>query len=149
MSYHNNPADKHYSYAELLLHVNDVKKKFPNTIGGIKRGHVELTLKLRPTESSIEYTIKLYANQGKKSVKLFVVNPKISRVENGKNVPHLYSDGSLCLFYPKYNEWNYTDSWAETLIPWASLWLFYFEIWKETDQWLGGGIHGKKSTAPV
>lgn len=74
-------------------------------------------------------------------VDIFVVNPKIELYENNRRVPHMYSDGSLCLYYPKYNEWNYTDSWAETLIPWTSLWLFYYEIWIETGEWLGGGIH--------
>ena len=52
------------------------------------------------------YTIKLFAKQDSKVVNIFVVNPKISLFENEKKVPHLYSDGSLCLFYPKYNEWS-------------------------------------------
>ena len=75
----------------------------------------------------------------------FINCGKLSVYENGKKVPHLYSNGSLCLYYPEYQEWNYRDSWAETLIPWTSLWLFYYEIWKETGNWLGGGIHGSKS----
>ena len=149
MNYHGNAKAKHYSYAELLTHVSDVKKKFPTAVGGIKRGQVELTLFLKPTENSIEYTVKLYAKQGSKNVKLFVVKPQIKCYTNGKKVPHLYCDGSLCLHYPSYNEWSYGDSWAATLIPWASLWLFYYEIWVETNQWLGGGIHGKKVIPPV
>lgn len=149
MSYQGNAKSKHYSYAELLAHVTDVKKKFPTAVGEIKRGQAELTLFLRPTENSIEYTVKLYAKQGSKNVKLFVVKPKIKCYMNGKKVPHLYSDGSLCLHYPNYNEWSYSDSWAATLIPWTSLWLFYYEIWTETNQWLGGGIHGKKAIPPI
>lgn len=149
MSYHNNAKSKHYSYAELFAHVAEVKRRFPTATGGIKCGHAELTFFLKPTENSIEYTVKLYAKQGSKSVNLFVVKPQIKYNEGGKKVPHLYRDGSLCLYYPDYNEWSYRDSWAETLIPWASLWLFYYEIWKETNQWLGGGIHGKKDIPPV
>lgn len=96
-----------------------------------------------------EYTVKLFAKQDTKVVNIFVVNPKITLFENGEKVPHLYSDGSLCLFYPKYNELSYTDLWTEALIPWTSLWLFYYEIWKETGEWLGGGIHGKKNISPT
>ena len=28
---------------------------------------------------------------------------------------------------------------AETIVPWASEWLFYYEIWKGTGEWYGGG----------
>jgi hypothetical protein len=26
-------------------------------------------------------------------------------------------------------------------VPWAYLWLFYFEHWLATDEWQGGGKH--------
>jgi hypothetical protein len=29
----------------------------------------------------------------------------------------------------------------QTVVPWASLWLFYFEEWLASDVWKGGGIH--------
>lgn len=99
MIYHRNSRSSHYSYTELFLHVSEVKKIFPTATGGIKHGQATLTLFLRPTKDSIEYTVKLYAKQGSKSVKVFVVNPEIKYTENRKKVPHLYSDGSLCLHY--------------------------------------------------
>ena len=116
MIYHRNSRSSHYSYTELFLHVSEVKKIFPTATGGIKHGQATLTLFLRPTKDSIEYTVKLYAKQGSKSVKVFVVNPEIKYTENRKKVPHLYSDGSLCLHYPNYNEWSFRDSWVETLV---------------------------------
>jgi hypothetical protein len=30
---------------------------------------------------------------------------------------------------------------ANTILPWACLWLFYFEDWLITSQWKGGGEH--------
>lgn len=135
---------KHYTFPELVAHVNEVKSFFTNAKSQCKCGRFELLLTLRPTESSIEYRVKFVAKQNSKIVNVFVINPKIDLEENGKKVPHLYSDGSLCLFYPDYNEWHYTDSWLETLVPWTALWLFYYELWQETGQWLGGGVHGKK-----
>lgn len=56
-------------------------------------------------------------------------------------IPHLYPNGSLCLYYPDYNEWHANDSWADSIIPWTSLWLYFFELWIATGEWLGGGIH--------
>jgi len=30
---------------------------------------------------------------------------------------------------------------ADTILPWASLWFFYYEIWLATGEWVGGGEH--------
>lgn len=30
---------------------------------------------------------------------------------------------------------------ADTYIPWAIEWLYYYEIWLVTGEWCGGGIH--------
>lgn len=133
--------DRHYTFSELVQHCQEIKRFFPAAHIQFFPGKIKLFLKLRPTEASIEYVIQLVAKQNKKTVDIFVVNPRIGLLKNNKKVPHMYSDGTLCLYYPKNNEWCYKDSWAETLIPWTSLWLFYYEMWLETGEWLGGGIH--------
>ena len=145
MAYQKNNTLRHYTLAEMFSRANEVKRLFPNSEARCKCGTMEIILSLKPTDVSIDYKVRLVAQQGYQSVGVFVEEPRIGLYENGKKVPHLYSNGSLCLYYPEYQEWNYRDSWAETLIPWTSLWLFYYEIWKETGNWLGGGIHGSKS----
>lgn len=135
---------KHYTFPELLRHCQEVKHSFPTAQTKFASGKVELFLKLKPTPVSIDYEVKLVARKGQRAVDIFVVNPKVELYKNNRRVPHMYSNGSLCLYYPKLREWNYTDSWAETLIPWTSLWLFYYEIWIETGEWLGGGVHPSK-----
>lgn len=131
----------HYTFPEMYAHANEVKKLFPNAKLSYKCGKMEVLLRLKPTDFSISYRVKLIARVGYERVEIFVEDPKITTYINGQKVPHLYSNGSLCLHYPKNHEWSYTDSWAETLIPWTSLWLFYYEIWKDTGEWLGGGVH--------
>lgn len=54
-------------------------------------------------------------------------------------IPHLHRDGSLCLHLP--NEWNASMIIAETIVPWAALWLYHYEVWHATAQWQGGGVH--------
>lgn len=135
---------KHYTFSEIMNQVVSVKKMFPDTTYEIvgSRHMVNTYVYLKPTEYSDKYKIKLSAYVGKSYVNVFPINPKISRTVNGKKVPHMFKDASLCLFYPEYHEWHHSDKWVETLIPWASLWLFYYEIWLVTGDWLGGGIHG-------
>jgi hypothetical protein len=33
---------------------------------------------------------------------------------------------------------------TETIVPWISEWLMYYELWLSTGEWLGGGIHPQK-----
>ncbi len=134
---------RHYSFQEIMLQIAGLKEKYTIVTSSIKgnRRCVEAFIKLRPTPESIEYTLKIRVKVGSTIVGIFPLEPKIGRMIDGKKVPHMYTDGSLCLFYPKYCEWNYSESWAETLIPWTSLWLFYYELWLQTGEWLGGGIH--------
>lgn len=102
---------------------------------------IDTYISLKPTEDSQSYKLKISASVDSTIVSIYPVKPYIGREINGIKVPHMYSDGSLCLFYPGYDEWKYSDSWAETLIPWASLWLYYYELWLMTGEWIGGGIH--------
>ena len=71
-----------------------------------------------------------------------MISPKLIQ-KNGERVPHLYDQETqrLCLFMPKYEEWKPFMYISETIIPWASEWLVFYELWLSTGEWLGGGEH--------
>lgn len=70
--------------------------------------------------------------------RVFVLDPPlISRT--GEEIPHRFHDGSLCLYYD--GEWSSQNAIAETIVPWTATWLYYYELWLATGEWLGGGIH--------
>jgi hypothetical protein len=94
---------------------------------------------LQPTALSQCYTLKLSYALRKKPV-LFVTNPELE-CRAGLSAPHLYADGSLCLYRPRYGEWNAAMDFADTILPWASLWLYFYEIWLATGVWHGEGEH--------
>ncbi|MFG1635413.1 hypothetical protein ACGFKX_11315 [Pseudonocardia alni] len=53
----------------------------------------------------------------------------------------MYSADEPCLYYG--DEWNDTKLLASTILPWASEWLQFYELWHATGVWLGGGVpHG-------
>lgn len=90
---------------------------------------------LQPSPESASYRIRVvYERRGPPRV--FVVHPRLEL-----DAPHRWSDGSLCLFWPK--EWRWTDgeSIATTVVVWAALWLEHYEIWKEVGAWLGPSSH--------
>lgn len=86
-----------------------------------------------------------------------VTEPDLYALAGTRSIPHIYrpdkhiSGTRLCLFLPssqtdnKLSEWRSQQKISETLIPWASLWLFYFEQWLHTGHWEGGGKHPRVS----
>jgi hypothetical protein len=55
----------------------------------------------------------------------------------GRSLPHVYSDGTLCLH--ETDEWKATMVIADTIVPWTAEWLAHYEIWLVTGDWYGGG----------
>lgn len=133
---------KHYTFRELVGQAMTVYERYAEVSFITKIRGIEMYILLRPTENSVSYKLKLVADVDSTIVSIFPVDPYIGRWENGLEVPHTYQNGAMCLYFPDNNEWKYTDLWADTLIPWASLWLYYYELWEQTGEWLGGGKHG-------
>ena len=71
--------------------------------------------------------------------KIEVISPDLKLIK--KKPPHVYTDNDLCLFYPKNKEWTKYDYISDKIIPWISTWLYFYEIWDITGEWLGGGKH--------
>lgn len=92
---------------------------------------------LQPTPLSPVYKIKII-EQRNSFPKVFVLEPKLKN-----NPKHLYSDGSLCLFYPKDFSWSKKSLIAETIVPWSALWLYFYELWLKTGFWFGDSVEHK------
>jgi hypothetical protein len=137
---------RRYTLPELLKNCNEIKRKYSESTYIVNKGKVVVNIFLQPSEGSMKYKVKLLAKIGSTKVDVFVVEPNIRDLKKKLSIPHLYPDGSLCLYYPDYNEWSAEDLWADTLIPWTCLWLYFFELWLAIGEWLGGGIHpGKRN----
>jgi len=79
--------------------------------------------------------------------------PLIPRQGMGfEDIPHLmyYSKdprfSGLCLFDPDGGEWSLDRLIADTTLPWAAQWLYYYELWHHDGKWRGGGV-GSESIA--
>ena len=108
----------------------------------------ELTPNARPYRISILYfpffRYECGAIQGAR-ISVRVVSPTIGfdPRATGERPPHIYIDDdrsgfSLCLYDPCEDNWRSASSIAETIIPWAAEWLFFFEAWALTGIWFGG-----------
>jgi hypothetical protein len=66
---------------------------------------------------------------------------RVIRPQVQPDAPHRYPDGSLCLYWFKDWRWGPKSLIHETILPWAALWLFYYELWLDTGKWLGPSSH--------
>lgn len=106
-----------------------------------KPGLLHWSGRVQPTALCDSYRSRIEYNQhSSASPKVSVLEPKLQERE-GKPPPHLYPGGNLCLYLPGSGEWYPYKPIAATILPWASLWLYYYEIWRATGEWLGGGVH--------
>lgn len=116
-----------------------MKRYFPQFIVHWRRNIVSWIGEIQPSAISQRYQIKI-VHQLHKVPKISVLKPQLVATD-GEVIPHTYPGNYLCLYHPKKREWNQQKYVAKTIIPWTSLWLSYYELWKATGEWLGGGEH--------
>lgn len=131
------PKKRKYTPAEQYVFLS--KSLTAKGEGSVRKNVLTWIFKAQPTPLSRIYTIRIEFNG--RSPKIFVVYPKITEIATGRKIPHLYNQEKqqLCLYYPKYSEWTAYKKISDTIVLWAFLWLYYFEIWVITDKWEGGG----------
>ena len=99
-----------------------------------------------PTPLSRLYTIRLNY-RARQAPQATVEEPPLRDLAAGRWLPHVYvqEPPRLCLYLPGTGEWEPWMCIDQTIVPWAALWLFYFEEWLVSDAWKGGGVHPSKS----
>lgn len=121
-----------------------IKNRFPNSLITYNHPRLIVNMEIKPSNLSRIYPVKIIYNADTGKIKVFVTG-NLQKLDS-QNFPHIYDKNiksgiaQICLFYPKENEWTATDWISDTIIPWASEWLFYYELWLGTGKWLGEGI---------
>lgn len=113
---------------------------YPDFTSTWQRGLVRWVGDLQPTDASERYRVAV-AYRLETTPNVHVLAPKLNDRGDGNPIPHRYPEGNLCLFLTNAGEWSPNDYIAETTLPWTSLWLYYYEVWHATGEWLGGGVH--------
>lgn len=112
-----------------------LRGRFPDGRVVARAGRLVWTGRLTPTPLSRGYIVRIdYAAGGPPRVR--VLDPQLDG-RQGEPLPHVYSDGTLCLH--RAGEWTATMSIADSIVPWTAEWLAFYEIWQATGDWQGGG----------
>jgi hypothetical protein len=130
-----------FEYSQLKLTVNlalqslHILHRFPTFAYSRERGVGVWRGTLQPRPLSPKYRVAVsYRLDSYPTVK--VITPALL-----PKAPHLWSNGTLCLFYPKESPWQRDMLIATTILPWTALWLYYYELWLDTGKWLGPSSH--------
>jgi hypothetical protein len=102
-----------------------------------------------PSAFARNYTIELQYFIGA-NPNVWVRKPDLKQLSGGRNLPHVYDQKAqrLCLYLPGCGFWQPTMAVACTIIPWAALWLYNFEIWVVTNVWHTKGEHPNSEQKP-
>lgn len=117
-----------------------IKRKYEHF--NVTYNHISLkaTGELRPTARSEKYEVEIKYHLNNPP-EIRVLRPELKENFKGEKIPHVYAGNRLCLFMPRYREFTYADYLTDTIFPWTSLWLYHYEVWHITGEWLGGGEH--------
>ena len=102
--------------------------------------------KVKPTAFSKEYNV-LITYKMLESPKIWIIGEELEQLDN-LDFPHNYCVEPenkmvrICLY--RYSEFNKYKLLAKTIIPWTIEWLYFYELWLATGEWLGGGQHPSK-----
>ncbi|MBS7327126.1 MAG: hypothetical protein KIG68_00015 [Oxalobacter sp.] len=98
--------------------------------------------KIKPSPISRIYKIKISCD-GFKRPKVILYGDNLRGIEKA-DFPHKFnvnlekSEVELCLHM--FHEFSHKKHLiADTIVLWTQEWLFFYEIWLETGEWLGGG----------
>jgi hypothetical protein len=133
-----NPIPRASPPISLATQHGHLLRRYPNS--KIVRLHERLVWlgTLTPADYTASYEV-LIDHQIGKSPLIYVARPRLQLLE-GQALPHVYPLNTLCLFLGD-REWHQSIPIADTLVPWASEWLLFYELWLATGEWLGEGEH--------
>lgn len=118
--------------------------RFPDAKGTLKAGRLVWTGLLQPTPLSRSYRIEItYRHRQWPRVRVL----DSLQTRDGRSLPHVYSDGTLCLHEP--DEWADNMYIVDSILPWTAEWLANYEIWLATGDWQGGGEWPPRRNAAI
>lgn len=123
----------------LAIQALGLRNAFPNAEIRYTQNELVWESTLVPTPLSDSYLIRLVYIRNEEP-NIYVIDPKLPLAEGAKKLPHTYKEQHLCLYYRRAREWRDDMYLYQTVIPWTSEWLQFYEIWLGTGKWNGGGI---------
>jgi hypothetical protein len=92
--------------------------------------------RMQPSPTSRSYLVEMKYRLGA-TPRVRVVSRL--RTRTGESLPHVWNHSYRVLCLHERDDWNPRMLIADTTVPWAAEWLFFYELWLVTGEWDGGG----------
>lgn len=112
-----------------------LRQLMPDGWGRIRNGGLTWVGNVQPGPECSTYEVQI-VHLRRRLPAARVLSPALKPNDDGL-LPHVYDDGTLCLH--DEGEWRSNMLLAQTVLPWVSEWLFYYELWLATGAWYGDG----------
>ena len=96
----------------------------------------------RPTDLSDTYEIQVTGRFLKRPV-ISILWPVLELAKGKTRLPHVYPGGQSDICVHVETDWNPSMRIAYTIMPWVSQWLYFYEVWLQTGEWIGKGTHAE------
>lgn len=116
-----------------------LEKHYTFLTSKLKGNTLECCGQCQPSEHSPVYTYRVTYTPDRPP-KVFILSPKIAYDES----IHMYSDGSLCLYYPRDYSWTSSSKLYNTIIPWTHEWFLFYELYLLTGEWKHPFVNHKR-----
>jgi hypothetical protein len=113
-----------------------IKLSFPVFRIDTARNRLTAVASLKPTLLSNIYTVELQYEVPRRP-RVRVLKPELRLAPGSRKLPHVFEENDLCLHVP--GEWRPDLRIDQFIVPWISFWLYFYEAWLATGEWLGGG----------
>jgi hypothetical protein len=99
------------------------------------------TRQAQPFSSGKEtYTVGIQYELGLRP-KINILAPVLTLAAGRNRLPHVYADGQHDICVNRPEDCKRGMFIADTIMPWLSQWLYFYEIWAMTGKWFGKGTH--------
>lgn len=72
---------------------------------------------------------------------------KVLEPELVADPPHIYKQSRvLCLYHPDNYKWTRDKLVANEIVSWTSAWIYFYEVWLQTNKWYGPEAHHDLNT---
>lgn len=117
------------SHSVAQRHMGELQRRFPFVSCRIKDDTLVCRGTFQP-DGCDAYDFRIEHRAGE-SPQVFITNIDIAN----RAECHIYSNGSLCLYYPGDQKWTDRTSIADCTIPWIYEWIVNYELYKLTGVW--------------
>src|ERR1700731_4390351 len=106
--------------------------------GQMRRGSLTWEYEVQPSLLSRTYAVRITYRVGEKP-QVVIRSPSLIELARPRRLPHVYQQNPtlLCLYRSAKGDWTARMRLDQTIVPWTTLWLFFFEDWLASNEWKG------------